>query len=154
AESNFKGVVDLIRMKSIQYSDDGQGSVLAEGEIPEDLRTKAIEYREAMLESLADVDEALMEKYLEGEKITADEISAAIRKGTLSGDIVPVLCGSAFKNKGIQPLVDAVVDYLPSPVDVLAVEGINPKTEEPDTRKPADEEPFAALAFKIMADPY
>ena len=153
SESNFAGVVDLIHMQAIIYTDD-LGSVGEKSAVPEELRTKAIECREALMESLAEVDDDLMEKYLEGEKITADEVLAAVRKGTIDGKIVPVLCGSAFKNKGVQLLVDAVVDYMPSPIDVLPVSGINPKTDEVETRRPADDEPFAALAFKIMADPY
>jgi elongation factor G len=153
AESAFEGIVDLVRMTAVKYTDDN-GSTTQLTEIPADLKAKAIEYREAMIEALADVDDALMEKYLEGEKITPEELVVAIRKGTIAGQIVPVTCGSAFKNKGVQSLVDSVVDYLPSPLDVEAVAGINPKTDEPALRKPSDDEPFSALAFKIMTDPY
>lgn len=153
AESAFAGLIDLVHMTAIRFMNE-MGTETEPCEIPEELRTVAIERREMLLEALADVDESLMEKYLEGEKVTADEMSVAIRRGTLDGKIVPVLCGSAFKNKGVQPLMDAIIDYLPSPVDVDDVEGINPKTDETDIRKPSDDEPFAALAFKIMADPY
>ena len=153
AESAFLGVVDLVHMKSIQYADD-MGTLSEATEIPAEMRNLVIEYREKMLESLADVDESLMEKYLEGEKVTVDEIEAAIRKGTVSGFLTPVLCGTAFKNKGVQALMDAVVSYLPSPLDKDPVGGFNPKTDAAETRAPSDEEPFAALAFKIMADPY
>ena len=152
-ESAFEGIVDLIQMKAIRYPDD-LGTQSEETDIPADSVNQALEFRESMIEALADVDDELMEKYLEGEKITAEEISAAIRKGTVSGQIVPVLCGAAFKNKGVQPLMDAVIDYLPSPLDVDAVAGTNPKTGNVETRGPSDDEPFAALAFKIMADPY
>lgn len=154
SESAFKGFVDLIHMKATIYNDDDLGAESYQADVPADVLNSALEYREAMIEALADVNEELMEKYLEGEKVTADEISAAIRQGTISGKIVPVLCGSAFKNKGVQPLMDAVIDYLPSPLDVDAVAGINPKNGEVVTRAPSDDEPFAALAFKIMTDPY
>ncbi|MHB0999769.1 MAG: elongation factor G [Armatimonadota bacterium] len=153
AESAFEGIVDLVQMQAYKFSDELGADGTIE-EIPADLLNKAVEYREALIEALADVDDGLMEKYLEGEKITPEEIMDAVRKGTVDGKIVPVLCGSAFKNKGVQPLVDAIVDYLPSPLDVSSVDGINPKTGETESRKPSDDEPFAALAFKIMADPY
>ncbi|MBW3621826.1 MAG: elongation factor G [Armatimonadetes bacterium] len=152
-ESEFKGVIDLIDMKAIIYTDD-LGKTSEASEIPEDLKDQAISYREAMIEAIADVDDTLMEKYLEGEAITNDEIRNAIRQGTLHGGLVPVICGSAFKNKGVQPLLDAVVSYLPSPLDVGEVPGINPDTEEPDTRAPSDDAPFSALAFKVATDPY
>ena len=152
-ESAFEGVVDLVAMKAIKYVDDlrTQSEV---SDIPADLVNRTLEYRETMIEALAEVDDELMEKYLEGHKVTVEEIVAAIRKGTISGQIVPVLCGAAFKNKGVQPLIDAVVDYLPSPLDIDAVAGINPKTGAVETRDPSDDEPFAGLAFKIMTDPY
>ena len=153
AESDFQGIVDLVHMKATRYLDD-LGSDSETVDIPSDLRLRAIEYREKMLEALAEVDDSLMEKYLEGEKIVPDELMAAIRKGTLEGHIVPVVCGSAFKNKGVQFVIDAIVDYLPSPIDVEPVAGVNPKTDDVEIRKPSDEEPFAALAFKIMTDPY
>ena len=153
SEGSFMGVVDLLRMKAIKYLDES-GAQSEETEIPADMVNHALEYREAMLESLADVDEHYMEQYLEGGKVTADELVSVIRKGTLSGQVVPVLCGTALKNKGVQPLMDAIVDFLPSPLDVGAVAGINPKTGDVATRDPSDSEPFAALAFKIMSDPY
>jgi elongation factor G len=152
-ESEFKGVIDLVEMKAMVYTDD-LGKTSDTTEIPEELKEQAISYREAMIEAIADVDDTLMEKYLEGEAITVDEIRHAIRQGTLHGGLVPVICGSAFKNKGVQPLLDAVVDYLPSPLDVGAVPGINPDTEAEETREPADDAPFAALAFKVATDPY
>ena len=153
AESVFKGFVDLIHMTATVYRDDVDGES-EQIDVPEDLVITALEHREHMIEALADVNEELMEKYLEGRKVTADEIAAAIRLGTVSGKIVPVLCGSAFKNKGVRALVDAVVDYLPSPLDIDAVVGANPKSGASEERAPSDEEPFAALAFKIMTDPY
>jgi elongation factor G len=153
AESDFKGVIDLIRMKAILYTDD-LGTVSEENEIPADLMDQAIEYRERMIEAAADADDALMEKYLEGEPISAEEIRAGLRKGTVAGRTVPVVCGSSFKNKGVQPMLDAVVDYLPSPLDVGAVNGIDPRNGQTIGREPSDTEPFSALAFKVMSDPY
>ncbi|MGB9588341.1 MAG: elongation factor G, partial [Armatimonadota bacterium] len=153
AESTFTGVIDLVRMKAIKYTDD-LGEEWEVGDIPSEMVNHALEYREALLEALADVDEHFMEKYLEGGKVTAEEIIAVIRKGTISGQLVPVLCGTAFRNKGIQPLMDAIVDYLPSPLDIDAVAGVNPRTGNVESRDPSDNEPFAALAFKIMSDPY
>lgn len=153
AESSFTGVIDLVRMKAIKYTDD-LGEEWEVGDIPSEMVNHALEYREALLEALADVDEHFMEKYLEGGKVTAEEIIAVIRKGTISGQLVPVLCGTAFRNKGIQPLMDAIVDYLPSPLDIDAVAGVNPRTGNVESRDPSDNEPFAALAFKIMSDPY
>ena len=153
SESAFEGVLDLVRMKAVTYLDD-LGTESEVTDIPADILIRALEYREAMLEKLAEVCDDMMEKYLAGEKVTAEEIAAAVRKGTLSGQIVPVLCGAAFKNKGVQPLVDAVVDYLPSPLDVDAVAGINPRNGAVETRDPSDSEPFSALAFKIATDPY
>ena len=153
AESAFQGFIDLVHMTATVYTDD-LGTQSEQTDVPDDMMNMALEHRELMIEALADVDDQLMEKYLEGQKVTSGEIQAAIRQGTISGHIVPVLCGSSFKNKGVQPLVDAVVDYLPSPLDVEAVSGVNPKNGETVTRSPSDEEPFAALAFKIMTDPY
>jgi len=153
AEGDFKGVVDLIRMQAIVYTDD-LGTTSQETEIPADLRDIAIEWREKLIEAAADADEALMEKYLEGEPVGEEELVEAVRAGTISNSIVPVVCGSSFKNKGVQPMLDAVVAYLPSPVDVGAVDGIEPKHDAPAQRQPADAEPFSALAFKIMSDPY
>jgi elongation factor G len=153
AEMEFKGIVDLVVMKAIVYTDD-LGTTSEATEIPADLQDLAVEYREKMIEAAADADEALMEKYLEGEPVGEEELRAAIRAGTIAGTMVPVVCGSSFKNKGVQPMLDAVVAYLPSPVDVGAVKGIEPRTEAPAERAPADTEPFSALAFKIMSDPY
>jgi elongation factor G len=153
-EENFKGVVDLVRMKAILFEDEALGANFSEVDIPADLTAQANEYREKMLESLSDVDDSLMEKFLSGEKIADEEVMAAIRKGTISLTITPILCGTAFKNKGVQPLLDAVIDYLPSPLDVPPVTGINPGKDEEVVRKPDDNEPFSALAFKIMTDPF
>jgi len=152
-EAGFEGVVDLVKMKAIRYLDD-LGEEFEVTEIPEDLKQIAVQHREHLVEKVAEIDEHLMEKYVVGQKITADEIKAGIRHGTVTNQLVPVLCGAAFKNKGIQPLMDAVVDYLPSPLDVPPVEGIDPKSGESITREASDNEPFSALAFKIMADPY
>jgi elongation factor G len=154
AEEHFRGIVDLITMKAILWDDDSLGARYRTDEIPAELVDEATQYREQILEAVADTDEALLEKYLEGGEISESELRSAIRKATLQIKIVPVLCGSAFKNKGVQPLLDAVVDFLPSPSDVAAVEGIDPRTEAPETRKAIDEAPFSALAFKIMTDPF
>jgi elongation factor G len=153
AEADFKGVVDLVTMQAIVYTDD-LGTTSQAAEIPEELRDQAVAYREAMIEAAADADEAIMEKYLEGEAIGEEEIRAALRKGTVGGAIVPVVCGSSFKNKGVQPMLDAVVHYLPSPLDVGSIEGTDAHSGAPATREPADDAPFSALAFKIMSDPY
>ncbi|ADY72848.1 translation elongation factor G [Desulfurobacterium thermolithotrophum DSM 11699] len=154
AEDEFKGVVDLITMKAIIWEEETLGAKFHYEEIPEDLKDLAEEYREKMIEALADVDEEIMMKYLEGEEISEEEIKQAIRKGTIELKFFPMLCGSAFKNKGVQPLLDAVVDYLPSPLDVPPIKGINPKTGEEEERPASYDEPFAALAFKILTDPY
>lgn len=154
-EDKFKGVVDLINMKAIVWHEEELGAKYDIVDIPEDLVEKAEEYRKIMLESIADHNEVLMEKYLMEEEITVEEIEDAIREATLSLAITPVLCGTAFKNKGVQPLLDAIVKYLPSPVDVPAVTGMDPDDEEKTLeRHPSYEEPFAALAFKIATDPY
>ncbi|HET9063838.1 MAG TPA: elongation factor G [Candidatus Binatia bacterium] len=153
-EDTFHGVVDLVQMKAVEWFEDELGSKFKVEEIPGNLRGAADAAREKMLEALADVDESLMEKFLEGSEISEKEIRAALRKGTVSLKIVPIICGSAFKNKGVQALLDAVVDYLPSPLDVPPVSGIDPNTEKDVVRKPADEDPASALAFKIMTDPY
>ncbi len=150
----FTGLVDLVEMKSILYNDSSLGSLFDEAEVPKDLTEKADEYRTLILEAVAEYDEDLMVKYLDGEKITVDELKGAIRQATLDGKIIPVLCGSAFKNKGVQRLIDAVIDYLPSPLDNGEITGIDPDKDKEITRKPSDDEPFAALAFKIMVDPY
>ncbi len=154
AEDEFKGVVDLITMKAIIWEEETLGAKYHYEEIPEDLLPVAEEWREKMLEALADVDEEIMMKYLEGEEITEDEIKAALRKGTIELQFFPMLCGSAFKNKGVQPLLDAIVDYLPSPLDIPPIKGINPKTGEEEERPASYDAPFAALAFKILTDPY
>jgi len=153
SEDSFKGIVDLVENKAIIYTDD-LGTQLAEAEIPEDMLDMVAEYREKVMEAAAEADEELMLKYLDGEELTIEEIRAGLRKATIAVKVIPVLCGSSFKNKGVQPLLDAIVHYLPSPVDIPAVRGINPETGAEDTRMASDSEPFAALAFKIMADPY
>src|SRR5512143_179679 len=153
-EDKFMGVIDLVTMKAIIFETENLGAKYTETEIPEDLKAEAAEYREKMIESLSDVDDALMEKYLGGDHISEEEIKAAIRKGTISLHLTPVLCGSAFKNKGVQPLLDAVVDYLPSPADIPPVEGLHPGSGDKLMRKADDSEPFSALAFKIMTDPF
>ncbi|WP_031517415.1 elongation factor G [Desulfofalx alkaliphila] len=152
-EENFKGVVDLVSNKARIYVDD-LGTQSEETEIPEDMKELVEEYREKLLEAVAESDEELMIKYLEGEELTEEEIKLGIRKGTLAVKMIPVLAGSSFKNKGVQPLLDAIVDYMPAPTDVPAISGINPNTGDEDRRIPRDDEPFSALAFKIMADPY
>ncbi len=153
SEENFAGIIDLIENRAIVYEDD-LGKTSSSNEIPEDLKEIAAEYREKLIEAAAENDEELMMKYLDGEELTIDEIKMGIRKGTLAVTIIPVVCGSSFKNKGVQPLLDAIVAFLPSPLDVPPVEGINPDTGETDVRHADDSEPFSALAFKIMADPF
>ena len=152
-ESDFIGIIDLLTMKAEIYKDD-MGEEIEITDIPEDMQAEAEEYRDKMLESLSEVDEDLMEKYLEGDEISIDEIKKAIRKGTCNVEIVPVTCGSSYKNKGVQMMLDAVVDYMPSPLDIPPIKGVNPDTEEEDVRHADDSEPFSALAFKIMTDPY
>jgi elongation factor G len=154
AEENFRGILDLVTMKAIVWEDESLGARYREEEIPPDQLDAARAARERLLEALADVDEGLMEKYLNGEAISEAELRAAVRAGAVQMKLVPVVCGSAFKNKGVQPLLDAVVDYLPSPVDVPPVKGVNPNTGDEEERSPKDTEPFTALAFKIMTDPY
>ena len=153
AEDLFEGVIDLVEMKAI-YNEGSVGENLVEKEIPAEYQEQAEEYREKLIEAVAEFDEDFMEKYLGGEEITIDELKAAIRKATLSVEFFPVVCGSAFKYKGVQPMLDAVVDYLPSPLDVPAIKGIDPNTDEEVERHSSDEEPFAALAFKVMTDPF
>ncbi len=150
----FTGIIDLIKMKLATWDDDSLGSKYELTDIPEELKVEAEAARELLLESIADFDEELMELYLEGEEISEEKIHKAIRAATIDLSIVPVLLGTAFKNKGVQILLDAVVNYMPSPIDLSAVEGVNPDTEEADTRGPSDDEPFSALAFKIMTDPF
>lgn len=152
-EDTFKGVVDLVTGKAVIYADE-LGTRSDETDIPEDMKDIGAEHRERLLEAAAEVDDGLMVKYLDGGEITVDEIRAALRQGTLSFKLVPVLCGSAYKNKGVQPLLDAVLHYLPSPLDVPAVKGVNPDTGQEEERLVSDDEPFSALAFKIATDPY
>src|SRR5438094_238825 len=151
-EDQFKGVVDLIAMKGLVWKDETKGSEYETVEIPEDLKEEAAAAREKLIEAAALVDDGLMHKYVEGGKITEDEIRAALRKGTIELRLVPVVTGSAFKNKGVQTLLDAVVDYLPSPLDILPVEGVNPKNGHKETRPPDANAPFSGLVFKIMGD--
>ncbi len=150
----FNGIIDLVEMKAVLYNDSTLGKLYEEAEIPKGLVEQSEEYRNNILESVADYDEELMVKYLEGEEITVAELKSAIRKATIDGKITPVFCGSAFKNKGVQRLMDGIIDYLPSPLDKGAIVGINPKTGEEVKREPKDDAPFAALAFKIQTDPY
>jgi elongation factor G len=152
-EDNFRGIIDLVAMKAEVYYDD-LGKDMREEDIPEDLRALSEEYREKLMESISDQDESIMAKYLDGEEVTEDEIKLCIRKATISGAMVPVTCGTSYRNKGVQKLLDAIVDYMPSPVDVPAIKGIDPKTDEETERRSSDSEPFAALAFKIATDPY
>ena len=151
-EEGFQGVIDLIKMKAIVWDEEALGATFQEMEIPADFVADAKKYRDQLLEALAERSDALMEKYLAGKEIPAEEIKTVLREATLQFELVPVLCGAALKNKGIQSLLDAVVDFLPAPLDILPVAGFNPKTGEPETRRSADQEPFAALAFKIMTD--
>lgn len=150
----FTGLVDLVKMRAVVYDDSSLGARWVEQDIPRDLQEITEEYRTHLLEAASEFDDELMERYLEGEEVSEESIKAAIRKGTIENEIVPVLLGTAFKNKGVQRLLDAIVDYLPSPVDVPEVEGIDPRVEKPVSRKASDDEPFTALAFKIMSDPY
>ena len=152
-EADFRGIIDLVEMKADVYYDD-LGKDMRVEEIPEDMRELAEEYRNNMLEAVSDFDDEIMEMYLEGEEIPTEKIRAAIRRATVAVKMVPVVCGTSYKNKGVQKLLDAIVDYLPSPLDIPAVEGVNPKTGETETREASDDAPFAALAFKIMTDPY
>ena len=152
-ESQFRGIIDLMNMEADVYYDD-LGKDMRVEEIPADMVDQAEEYRAAMIESICETDEELFEKYCEGEDITIDELKAALRKATIANKIVPVVCGTSYKNKGVQKLLDAVIDYMPSPLDIPAIKGINPDTEEEDERHASDDEPFAALAFKIMTDPF
>ncbi len=154
AEENYEGVIDLMEMKAIIWLEETLGAKYEIRDIPDDLKDKAQEWREKMVETIVETDDALMEKYLEGQEISVEELRSALRKATINKDLVPVLCGSAFKNKGVQPLLDAVIDYLPSPVDLPPIKGVNPNTGEEEERKPLDTEPFCAYAFKVMSDPY
>ena len=152
AESTFEGVIDLIKMQAIHF-EGAKGENVVYSEIPEDMQAQAEEYREKMIETAVSFDDDLMMKYLEGEELTEEEIKGAIRKGTLAVELFPVLCGSAYKDKGVQPMLDAVIDYLPAPTDVPSIKGTDENDNEIE-RHPSDDEPFAALAFKIMADPF
>ena len=155
AEDNFKGVIDIVKMKAIVYEEHEQkGSVYKETDIPQEYKDKAAELREKLIEVAAEQDDGLMEKYLGGEELSVEEIEKGIRKGTIAMKIIPVLCGASFKNKAVQPLLDAVVKYLPSPMDIPPVKGINPENDKEEIRKASDDEPFSALAFKIMTDPF
>ncbi|MGD6943697.1 elongation factor G [Cytobacillus gottheilii] len=153
AEDQFEGIIDLIEMKATFYGND-LGTDIEDREIPAEYMDQAEEYREKLIEAVAELDEELMEKYLGGEEISNEELKAVIRKGTVNVEFYPVICGSAFKNKGVQKMLDAVIDYLPSPVDVPAIKGTLPDTDEEVTRPSSDDAPFAALAFKVMTDPY
>lgn len=153
SEDSFNGIIDLVKMKAEIYTND-LGTDILEEDIPAEYVDQANEYREKLIEAVAETDEELMMKYLEGEEITEAELKAAIRKATINVEFFPVLCGSAFKNKGVQMMLDAVIDYLPSPLDIPAIKGVNPDTGEQEERPASDEEPFAALAFKIMTDPF
>ena len=154
AEENFKGVVDLIKMKAILWNDETMGAEYDIEDIPADLLDEAEEWRDKMLESASNFDDDLMEKYLEGQEISEEEIIAAIRKGTVAMELTPMVCGSSYKNKGVQPLLDYVCAFLPSPLDAVNIVGVNPETEAEEDRKPSEDEPTAALAFKIATDPY
>ena len=153
AEDNFTGIIDLIKMKAEIYTND-LGTDIQETDIPEDLQDLAEEWREKLVEAVAETDEELMERYLEGDEISQEELKEAIRKATCAAEFYPVLCGSAFKNKGVQLMLDAVVDYLPSPLDVPSIKGVDPNTDQEVERHSSDEEPFSALAFKVMTDPF
>ena len=153
SEDTFKGIIDLVEMKAYVYYDDLGKDIRVE-EIPEDMKEQAEEYHQKLLESVAEQDDALLEKYLEGEQLTIDEIKSCIRKATIANHMVPVTCGTSYRNKGVQKLIDAIVDYMPAPVDVPSIKGVNPDTGEELERHPSDSEPFSALAFKIAADPF
>ena len=152
-ENTFRGIVDLVNNNAIVYYDDLGKDVRIE-EIPEDMKDRAEEYRQNLIESVCEMDEELMEKYFEGIEPTADEMKKVIRKATIDNDMVPVCCGTSYRNKGVQPLLDNIVDYMPAPTDIEAIKGVNPDTEEEEVRHSSDDEPFAALAFKIATDPF
>ena len=153
SEETFKGIIDLIDMKADVYYDDMGVDIRVE-EIPEDMKEKAQEYHDAMIEAIAENDEALMEKYLDGQELTKAEIKAALRKETIANTVVPVTCGTSYRNKGVQKLLDAIVDYMPAPTDIEDIKGVNPRTGEEESRPSDDNAPFAALAFKIATDPF
>ncbi len=154
AENDFAGVIDLIEMKALVWKSENLGAEWDVLDIPADMQAKAEEYREKLIETAVEIDEGAMERYLEGEMPSNDELRALIRQGTINVQLFPMFCGSAFKNKGVQPLLDAVVDFLPSPIDVPAIKGIDPKTEAETDRKSSDDEPLSLLAFKVMNDPF
>lgn len=154
AESEFEGIIDLIKMKAIVWDSDVLGAKFSEKDVPDNLADKASEYRNLLVETLSDFDDNIMEKYLDGQEIEEKEIKESIRRATINNKLTPVLCGSAFKNKGVQPLLDAVVEYLPSPVDIPPIKGIDVNTKQEVQRKADDKEPLSLLAFKIMSDPY
>ena len=153
SEDTFKGIIDLVEMKADVYYDD-LGKDLRVEDSPADMLDQANEYREKLMDAVSMVDESIMESYLAGEEVPVEKIRAAIRKATVNNEMVPVTCGTSYKNKGVQKLLDSIVDYMPSPLDIPAIKGVNPKTDEEEDRKPSDDEPFSALAFKIMTDPY
>ncbi|MEG2852829.1 MAG: elongation factor G, partial [Hydrogenoanaerobacterium sp.] len=153
AETFFKGIIDLVEMKAEVYYDD-MGKDIRVEEIPEDMLEKAKDYRAKLVEHVAETDEVLMEKYLEGEELTIDEIKSGIRRSTIANTMVPVCCGTSYKNKGVQPLLDAIIDYMPSPLDVPCIKGVNPNTELEEDRPSSDDEPMSTLAFKIATDPF
>ena len=153
AEDDFKGLIDLLEMKAYIYNDD-KGMDITITDVPADMLDKAESYRSELVEAIAETDEELMMKYLEGEELTIEELKKGLRAATISLEITPVLCGTAYRNRGVQKLLDAVIDYMPSPLDIPAIEGVNPNTEEADCRHASDEEPFSALAFKIATDPF
>ena len=154
SETFFKGIIDLLEMKAYIYNDSKALVNYTVEDIPEDMKEKADEYRAALIEHIAETDDELMEKYLEGEEFTMEEMKNAIRKSTINNTMVPVVCGTAYKNKGVQKLLDAIIDYMPAPTDIENIKGVNPETEEEEERPSSDKEPFAALAFKIATDPY
>jgi elongation factor G len=154
SEYNFQGVIDLLRLKAIIYEEESRGAKFFEGDIPEEHLPEAEKYRTVLLEAVADLDDGVMEKYLSGEELSVIELEKAIRKGTIDNKLVPVFCGASFRNKGVQPLLDAIVKYLPSPADIPAVKGIDPDNQKPENREPNTESPFSALAFKVMNDPH
>ncbi|MBR1729227.1 MAG: elongation factor G [Selenomonadaceae bacterium] len=153
AEDKFEGIIDLVKMEAIVYEDD-LGKVADEIEIPDNMREIAEEYRDKLLEACAEQDDDFMEKYLGGEKVTEEEIKAVIRKATIECTMTPVTCGTSYRNRGVQPLLDAIVDYMPAPTDIPPIQGVNPENDKTEERPSSDEEPFSALAFKIMTDPY
>jgi elongation factor G len=153
-EEHLRGIIDLVAMKAIAYKDESLGADYEVVDIPSEYQQAALKAREEMVEAISETDDQLLEKYLSGDEVTNDELIGALRRATIANRLQPVICGSAFKNKGVQPLLDAVVHYLPSPIDILPVQGIDPENDVPAQRAPADEEPFAALVFKIMTDPF